>query len=175
MQVLLCSFFLLIEWSATCQVVNTLSPEYCHGNSDAEQSQSNPPWTWIWAKKINLYCLKPLKEGGLLVPAEQPVVVDSLSPVRLFATPGTVACQAPLSMGFSRQVYWDGPPFPSLGDLPHPEMEPTSLASSALAGGFFTTEPPVKPRDLLRALGGLWKNGNRLEFRWEISMNYESC
>ena len=62
-------------------------------------------------------------------------------------------------MGFSRQEYWDGLPFPSLGDLPHPEMEPTSLVSSALAGGFFTTEPPAKPRDL-RACGGLveiWK------------------
>ena len=49
----------------------------------------------------------------------------------------TASCQAPLSMGFSRQNYWSRLPFPPPGDLPDPEMEPTSLASPALAGGFF--------------------------------------
>ena len=58
--------------------------------------------------------------------------------------PWTVARQAPLSMGFSRQEYWSGLPFPSPGDLSDPRIEPTSPASPALAGGFFlTTEPPV--------------------------------
>ena len=57
-----------------------------------------------------------------------------------FATPWTVARQAPLSMGFPGQEYW-GLPFPSPGDLPNPGIEPTS---SALAGGFFTTKPPGK-------------------------------
>ena len=51
------------------------------------------------------------------------VVVESLSRVRLFATPWTVAHQAPLSMGFSRQEYWSGLPFPSPGDLPSPGIE----------------------------------------------------
>ena len=51
-----------------------------------------------------------------------------------------------LSMKISRQEYWSGLPFPALEDLPDPGIEPTSLASSALAGGFFTTEPPGKPR-----------------------------
>ena len=46
-------------------------------------------------------------------------------------TPWTVACQAPLSMGFSRQEYWSGLPFPSLGDLPDPGMEPGSPALQA--------------------------------------------
>ena len=59
-----------------------------------------------------------------------------LSLVRLLAAPWTLACQAPLSMGFSRQ---DGLPFPSPGDLPDPGIEPESLVSPALAGGFFTT------------------------------------
>ena len=59
-----------------------------------------------------------------------------------FATPWTVARQAPLSMRFLRQEYWDGLPFPSPGDLLNPGTEPASLA---LAGGFFTTEPPGKP------------------------------
>ena len=49
--------------------------------------------------------------------------------VRLFETPWTVACQAPLSMGFPRQEYWSGLPFPSLGDLPDPGIQPASLAS----------------------------------------------
>ena len=59
-----------------------------------------------------------------------------------FATPWTVACQIPLSMGFPRQEYWSGLPFPSLVDLPNPRMEPMS---SALVGRFFTTELPGKP------------------------------
>ena len=56
-----------------------------------------------------------------------------------FETLWTVAHQAPLSMGFLRQKYWGGLPFPSPGDLPDPGLEP------ALAGGFFTTELPWKP------------------------------
>ena len=59
-----------------------------------------------------------------------------------FVTPRAVARQAPLSMGFSRPEYWRGLPFPPPGDLPHPGIEPRS---SALAGGFLTTEPPGKP------------------------------
>ena len=49
-----------------------------------------------------------------------------------------VACQAPLSMGFSRQEHWSGLPFPSPGDLLNPGIEPTSLMSPALADRFFT-------------------------------------
>ena len=56
------------------------------------------------------------------------------------ATPWTVACQIPLSMGFSRQEYWSGLPLPSPGDLPHPE-EPESLALQANA---LPSEPPGK-------------------------------
>ena len=59
--------------------------------------------------------------------------------------PWTVAHQPPLSMGFSRQEYWSGLPFSPPGDLPNPGIEPASLASPALAGGFFTTVPPGEP------------------------------
>ena len=69
-------------------------------------------------------------------------LVKSLSRVRLFATSWTVAHQAPLSMGFARQEYWSGLPFPSPGDLPNPGIKPMS---PALAGGFFTSEPTEKP------------------------------
>ena len=51
------------------------------------------------------------------------------------------ALQAPLSMGFYRQEYWNGLPFPCPGDLPNPEIEPTFLTSPSLAGGFFTSSP----------------------------------
>ena len=63
----------------------------------------------------------------------------------LCVTPWTVALQAPLSMGFFRQEYWHGLPCPSPGYLPNPGIEPMSFMSPALAGGFFTTEPPGKP------------------------------
>ena len=64
---------------------------------------------------------------------------QSLSCVQLFAILWTVACQAPLSMRFSRQEYWSGLSYPSPGGLPGSEIEPVSLA---LPGGLFTTEPP---------------------------------
>ena len=69
------------------------------------------------------------------------------SRIPLFATPWTAAHQAPLSVEFPRQEYWSGLPFPSPGDLPNPGIESgslESLVSPALAGGFFTTEPPGK-------------------------------
>ena len=66
--------------------------------------------------------------------------------------PWTVACQAPLSMEFSRQEYWSRLPFPTPGDWPDPGIKPMSLVSPALAGRFFfffTTVPPEKPNLLL--------------------------
>ena len=64
-----------------------------------------------------------------------------LSCVQLCVSPWAVVCQAPPSMGFSRQGYWSGLPFPPPGDLPDPGTETTS---PVVAGGFFTTEPPGK-------------------------------
>ena len=66
------------------------------------------------------------------------MLAQSLSPVWLFVTPWAVARQAPLSMGFPRQQYWSGLPFPSPGDLPDPGIKP---GYPALAGRFFTSEP----------------------------------
>ena len=68
--------------------------------------------------------------------------VKSLSRVRLFATRWTVACQTPLSMGFSRQEYQSGLPFPSPEGLPDPEIE---ARSPALEADTLTSEPPGKP------------------------------
>ena len=78
-------------------------------------------------------------------------VLSHFSRVQLCATPWTVARQAPLSMGFSRQEYWSGLPCPPPGDLPNPGIEPVSLTSPALAGRFFTTsatwEAPEREMD----------------------------
>ena len=70
------------------------------------------------------------------------VKVKLLSRVRLFATPWTVARQAPLSMGFSRQECWSGLPFSSLEDLPDPGIEP---GSPALWADSLPPKPPGKP------------------------------
>ena len=69
----------------------------------------------------------------LLVPAQL------LNCVWLFVILWTIARQASLSMGYPKQEYWSGLPFPPPGDLLNPGIEPTSLVSPALAGGFFTT------------------------------------
>ena len=72
--------------------------------------------------------------------------MKSLSRVQLFATPRTVAYKAPLSMGFSRQGYWSGLPFPSLEDLPNLGMEP---GSHTLQADALPSEPPGKPGMIL--------------------------
>ena len=86
----------------------------------------------------SLYCNKRVKSNK--------VKVKLLSRVQLFATPWTVAYQAPPSMGFPRQECWSGLPFPSPGDLPDPGVEPRSPALLAEA---LLSEPPGKP---LRAI-----------------------
>ena len=73
----------------------------------------------------------------------------SVSVVSDSATPWTVVCQAPQSIGFFRQECWSRLLFPILGDLPDPRIKTVSLASPALASGFFTTVPHGKPRSYL--------------------------
>ena len=75
-------------------------------------------------------------------------MVSRFSRVRLCAIPWTVAPQAPLYVGFSRQDYWNGLPFPSQGNLPDPGMEPVSLKSPASASSSLPLEPPGKPEFL---------------------------
>ena len=78
---------------------------------------------------------------GILYRLNMNVNVKSLSCVRLLATPWTVAYQAPLSLGFSRQEYWSGLPFPSPGDLPNSGIKPESPVLQADA---LPSEPPGK-------------------------------
>ena len=80
--------------------------------------------------------------------------MKSLSCVQLYVTPWTVAHQAPPSMGFSRQEYWSGVPFPTPGDLLDPEIEP---GSSALQADSLPSKPPGKleleVKSIIPALG----------------------
>ena len=83
-------------------------------------------------------------------------MLSHFSCVQFFVTPWTVAHQAPLSMGFSRQKKWSGLPYLLPGDFPNPGVKPMSLTSPALAGGFFTTsttwEVPSKKKKAIRCL-----------------------
>ena len=80
-------------------------------------------------------------EGFATIVLECPLGFGGLSPVQLFATPQTVACQVPLSMGFSGQEYWSGLPCSSLWDPPNPGIEP---GSPALQADSQPSEPPER-------------------------------
>ena len=85
-------------------------------------------------------CLRDQLQQVLLVHLNMPLCACChFSHVQLFATPWTVAHQAPVSMGFSRQEYWRGLPFPPPGDLPAPGIKHASPVSPALVGRFLTT------------------------------------
>ena len=95
------------------------------GRAEGKEGSTNKsPSPWRAHKCIKSVCL-----------LSHAVMSDS-------AIPWTVARQAPLAMGFSRQEYWSGLPFPPPGDLPDPGIEP---ACPAVSGRFFTTETPGKP------------------------------
>ena len=104
-------------------------------------------------------------------------ILSHFSDVWLFVTSWAVVCENPLSMGFSRQDYWSGLPFPSPGDLPDPLIENRSLASPTLAGGFFTTEPPGKPTlcRVHHANAGLYESqaGIKISGRNNNNLRYE--
>ena len=98
--------------------------------------------TWqCLAPLLTLGTLRQLRAAGLQGRLRVATGAKSLSPIWLFVTPLTVACQALLSMEFSRQEYRSGLAFPSQGHLPDPGT-PASLSSLSLADRFFTTVPP---------------------------------
>ena len=93
-------------------------------------------------------------------------MLSRFNSVQLFVTPGTIAPQAPLSVGFSRQEHWSGVPFPSPGDLPNPGIKPVS---PALQADSLPSEPPGKPRfprckwgwEVCRSRPSSWEPGSR--------------
>ena len=118
------------------------------------------------------YCFISFESCGKTVALKETLSeflkVKSLSCVRLFATPWTVAYQAPRSMGFSRQEYWSGLPFPFPGYLPNPEIEP---GSPALQTDALPSEPLGKPLDFWKTILLIISDNHRLSppsrlWRW---------
>ena len=97
--------------------------------------------SFLWLSNIPLYTYTNSHTHTYIYVVCVCMHAQSLSLIQLFAIPWIVACQAPLSIEFSRQQYWSRLPFPSPGDLSDPGMGP---APPALADRFFTTEPPGK-------------------------------
>ena len=118
-------------------------------------------------KFVILKFLSP-KSHLFFLPYGLPCYTCMLSHVRLFVTPWMLAHQAPLSMGFSGQEYKNGLLFPTPENLPNPGTEPTSLASSALAGGFFTTALPEKPTCSLLHSSSHPLTSSALQFVWDF-------
>ena len=123
----------LSEW------LSSTWPQITNAGKDAEKRE--PSYT----VGGNVNCVTIMKNSMEISPKIKnritmcACVLNCFSHVQLFATLCTVACQAPLSMGFSRQEYWSGLSCPPPGDRPNPGMEPVSLMFPALAGRFFTT------------------------------------
>ena len=97
----------------------------------------------IW--QCSLLCFKAATQGYLSRTAHRACVLSHFSHVRLFLTPWTVALQAPLSMGFSRQEYWSGLPFTPPGDLLYPGIEPHLLCLLHWQVDSLLRVPPGKP------------------------------
>ena len=111
---------------------------------ECELHRSTYMWIFSVVSTSVLYDLRlvestpTLFKGQLYISPVRTCVLSGFRRVRLLATVWTIAHKAPLSLGFSRQGYWSGLPFPSPGDLPNPGIKPVSLMPPALAGGFFT-------------------------------------
>ena len=104
--------------------------------------------TAIQFYRLTSGCLSTIcRTFGFLPVLGRACAISCFSRVQLFVTPWSVACQAPLSMGFSRQEPWNGLPCSLPGDLPNPGIKPASLASPALASRFFTTREALCFRD----------------------------
>ena len=127
-----CQVSLSMEWILQARILDWVAITFSRGIFPTQESNPGLPH----CKRI-LYHLSEITFMKF---------VKSLSRVQLFAIPWTVAHQAPLSVGFSRQEYWSGLPFPSPGDLPNPETEPRSPALWADA---LSSEPPGNPSNLI--------------------------
>ena len=134
--------FFRIDWFDLLAVQETLKSLLQHHSSKASILQHSD-FFMVWHPYTTTG--KPLNYTDLCQQSNvrYKVKVKSLSRVRLFATLWTVAHHVPQSMGFSRQEYWSGLPFPSPENLPDPGIEPRSPALQADA---LTSEPPGKPQ-----------------------------
>ena len=112
----------------------------------------NDDYIWVIERDLSKLQARYWSRKGDIILKNVCVCVCVLNPfscVWLSSTLWTVACQAPLSMGFFRQEYWNGLPCPLPGDLLNPGTEPASLKSPALAGRFFTSSATKNGRTLI--------------------------
>ena len=138
LQALLPIYIFLLCYCEPGGVFRTLYLFFCRLRGTEHQNTQLQPnrkqqWSYIKQRSHNLDSILYFSQQICL----QLLVCAKSLRVRLFATLWTVAHQAPLSMGVSRQEYWNGLPCPPPGDLPNPEIESVSPKSPALAGGFF--------------------------------------
>ena len=143
-------FYWFTQLKSFCviQIVTDSTVTYSKGPNDVSLPLSVPSLRSLF---LFVSLLTRLSPGECKVFAQCLYVhAQSLSHVWLFVTPRTVAHQAPLSMGFSRQEYCSELPFPPPGDLADPETKSASLTSPALARGFFMTILLGQPADLHR-------------------------
>ena len=134
-------------WNPRMKAPKTRSPSRRqHGYNGcprlgASHPDSSGSLVWIPDSQSNLLLFFgfPYGQQRAVVLVMHACMLSYFSRVPLCATPWTVSCRVPLSMGFSRQEYWSGLLCPPPGDLPDPGIEPASLTSPALAVGFFTT------------------------------------
>ena len=109
----------------------TIWPKCTESKSNLEPLWEREAFQWKQSRTETRCCCHRLQIESMICSC---YLVTKLCPIM---TPWTGAQQAPLSIGFSRQEYWNGLPFPTPGDLPKPRIKPISLVSPALAGGFF--------------------------------------
>ena len=126
----------------------------CRGQCQHMASSSFPLVSW--KSQVAGWCPLFSPAGPALV------LVHMLSRVRFLVTPRTVARHAPLSVGFFRQEYYSGLPFPPAGDLPDSGVEPASLASPALAGSFFTTSTTCEALWIIHGSSLVWGSASWL-------------
>ena len=113
-----------------------------HMPTTSTNMQNKPPHGAPAVRPGELHlCPLPKQAATLSTSFSLPLYVKSLSRVQLCVTPWTISSQAPLAMGFPRQEYWSGLPFPPPGDLPHPGIKPRS---AALQADSLSSEPPGK-------------------------------
>ena len=141
-------YLMLYNWRRKWQPTPVFLPEKSHGRAwqatvpgvATVRHNLATKWQHVLANVIYAWKIGIQNDAQL----HQYSCVLSLCFVQFFETLWTVAHQAPLSMGFSRQEYWSRLPFSSPGDLSDPGIKPTSLSSLALAGRSFTTKLPRK-------------------------------
>ena len=119
-------------------------PLACLAEEGCRPATQSCPLSLLWAALAGTVTDKDACKFRLYSPWEDGsnpllLLLSHFSHVWFLVTPWTVACQAPLSMGFSRQEHWSGLPCPPRGDLPDPGIKPLSLMYPAQAGQFFTT------------------------------------